>query len=347
MKRHNLQEELHGIWNRRHLALLTLTAVFLTAAVTTSHASALYILTDADDTAIVLDSAAKLPDLSSQIVNVTTGGKGYDVTLAAKQSVTVHRNGETQTVQSRNESVSRLLERIGIVPSPLETVAVDLSGSGVEITVEEEIIYYDRVVEEVTFDTVRIANPEMKKGTEKVVQEGADGVRTSIYEVVFSNGRELSRQFVEELDSTAVDQIVEYGTAEEQTVSSVMSNNKSAISNVSKNGDGSGTLTLADGTTLNFSAAKSMTATAYTAGHGGVDYCTATGTTVRVGTVAVDKSVIPLGTKLFIVTTDGLVYGTAVAEDTGVRGNKVDLYFDTYQQCISFGRRSCTVYILE
>ena len=347
MKRHNLQEKLHGIWNRRHLALLTLTAVFLTAAVTTSHASALYILTDADDTAIVLDSAAKLPDLSSQIVNVTTGGKGYDVTLATKQTVTVHRNGETQTVQSRNESVSRLLERIGIVPSPLETVAVDLSGSGVEITVEEEIIYYDRVVEEVTFDTVRIANPEMKKGTEKVVQEGADGVRTSIYEVVFSNGRELSRQFVEELDSTAVDQIVEYGTAEEQTVSSVMSNNKSAISNVSKNGDGSGILTLADGTTLNFSAAKSMTATAYTAGHGGVDYCTATGTTVRVGTVAVDKSVIPLGTKLFIVTTDGLVYGTAVAEDTGVRGNKVDLYFDTYQQCISFGRRSCTVYILE
>ena len=347
MKRHNLQEKLHGIWNRRHLALLTLTAVFLTAAVTTSHASALYILTDADDTAIVLDSAAKLPDLSSQIVNVTTGGKGYDVTLAAKQTVTVHRNGETQTVQSRNESVSRLLERIGIVPSPLETVAVDLSGSGVEITVEEEIIYYDRVVEEVTFDTVRIANPEMKKGTEKVVQEGADGVRTSIYEVVFSNGRELSRQFVEELDSTAVDQIVEYGTAEEQTASSVMSNNKSAISNVSKNGDGSGTLTLADGTTLNFSAVKSMTATAYTAGHGGVDYCTATGTTVRVGTVAVDKSVIPLGTKLFIVTTDGLVYGTAVAEDTGVRGNKVDLYFDTYQQCISFGRRSCTVYILE
>ena len=307
MKRHNLQEKLHGIWNRRHLALLTLTAVFLTAAVTTSHASALYILTDADDTAIVLDSAAKLPDLSSQIVNVTTGGKGYDVTLAAKQTVTVHRNGETQTVQSRNESVSRLLERIGIVPSPLETVAVDLSGSGVEITVEEEIIYYDRVVEEVTFDTVRIANPEMKKGTEKVVQEGADGVRTSIYEVVFSNGRELSRQFVEELDSTAVDQIVEYGTAEEQTVSSVMSNNKSAISNVSKNGDGSGTLTLADGTTLNFSAAKSMTATAYTAGHGGVDYCTATGTTVRVGTVAVDKSVIPLGTKLFIVTTDGQI----------------------------------------
>ena len=342
MKHHNLQEKLHGIWNRKHLALLTLMAVLLTTAAATDHAAALYILTGADDTAIVLDGKTAVPDLSSQMVFVTTGGKGYDVTLAAGQTVTVRRNGETQTVKSRKESISRLLERMDIVPSPLETVAVNLAGPGVEITVEEEIIYYDRIVEQVTFDTVRVANPEMKKGTEQVVQEGANGVRTSIYEVVFSNGQELSRQFVEEVDSTAVDQIVEYGTAADATV-----NSKSTISSVSKNSDGSGTLTLADGSTLDFSAAKSMTATAYTAGYGGADYYTATGTSVRVGTVAVDKRVIPLGTKLYIVTNDGIVYGTAVAEDTGVKGDKIDLYFDTYQQCINFGRRGCTVYILK
>ena len=116
----------------------------------------------------------------------------------------------------------------------------------------------------------------------------------------------------------------------------------------SKNADGSGTLTLTDGTTLNFSGVKSMTATAYTAGHGGADYTTATGTLVKVGTVAVDKNVIPLGTKMYIVAADGsVVYGTAVAADTGVRGNIVDLYYDTYQQCINFGRRTCNVYILE
>ena len=342
MKHHNLQEKLHGIWNRKHLALLTLMAVLLTAAAATNRAAALYILTGADDAAIVLDDKATVPDLSSQMVFVTTGGKGYDVTLAAGQTVTVRRNGETQTVKSRKESISRLLERMDIVPSPLETVAVNLAGPGVEITVEEEIIYYDRIVEQVTFDTVRVANPEMKKGTEQVVQKGANGVRTSIYEVVFSNGQELSRQFVEEVDSTAVDQIVEYGTAADATV-----NSKSTISSVSKNSDGSGTLTLADGSTLDFSAAKSMTATAYTAGYGGADYYTATGTSVRVGTVAVDKRVIPLGTKLYIVTNDGIVYGTAVAEDTGVKGDKIDLYFDTYQQCINFGRRGCTVYILK
>ena len=38
---------------------------------------------------------------------------------------------------------------------------------------------------------------------------------------------------------------------------------------------------------------------------------------------------------------------TAVAEDTGVRGNIIDLYYDTYQQCINFGRRTCNVYILK
>ena len=124
-------------------------------------------------------------------------------------------------------------------------------------------------------------------------------------------------------------------------------NTQDQLVSVQKNADGSGTLVFQSGATLPFSSAKSMTATAYTAGHGGADTVTATGTVVRMGTVAVDKRVIPLGTKMYIVTNDGLVYGMAVAEDTGVRGNTVDLYYDTYQQCINFGRRSCTVYILE
>ena len=132
--------------------------------------------------------------------------------------------------------------------------------------------------EPAAYETVRVANPSLPKGTEKVVQEGADGVRTSIYEVVWSGGQEISRQFVEELESTAVNEVVEYGTAVAST--------RAGIASVSKNADGSGTLTLTDGSTLNFSSVKSMTATAYTAGHGGADYTTATGTFVKVGTVA-------------------------------------------------------------
>lgn len=109
----------------------------------------------------------------------------------------------------------------------------------------------------------------------------------------------------------------------------------------------SGVLTLPSGETLRFSKSVSMTATAYTTGYDGVGTVTASGTTVHVGVVAVDPKVIPLGTRLYIVANGGVIYGKAVAEDTGVRGSCVDLYMDSYRQCIEFGRRSCMVYILE
>lgn len=347
MNTQNLRKKTHERRARRHMFLFSLTVAALSCVAATGWADALFILTGAEDTAIVLNGSAEVPDLSSQMVHVTSGAKGYDVTLASGKAVTVRHGGDVYTAKSKKETVSALLKRLGIAPSPLETIAVDLSGPDVVLTVAEDITYYDKVTEDVAFETVRVANPEMEKGEETVVQEGKDGVRTSIYEVVWSNGEEISRQFVEELDSTAVDQIVEYGTAVAASPDTAAVSDSSAIASVTKNADGSGTLTLQSGATLNFSAVKSMTATAYTAGHGGADYTTATGTFVRVGTVAVDKKVIPLGTKMYIVTNDGVVYGTAVAEDTGVKGNKVDLYYETYQQCINFGRRSCTVYILK
>ena len=49
----------------------------------------------------------------------------------------------------------------------------------------------------------------------------------------------------------------------------------------------------------------------HTAGHGGADYTTATGTFVRVGTVAVDKSVIPLGTRMLNPLTGAKAQGAA------------------------------------
>lgn len=77
-------------------------------------------------------------------------------------------------------------------------------------------------------------------------------------------------------------------------------------------------------------------------------YClttpTATGTIPAVGTVAVDPEVIPLYTKLYVVG-----YGDAVALDTGgdIKGNRIDLWFATEQEAISFGRRTVTVIIKE
>lgn len=339
----NRQKKLHDFWRRRGLFVTGLAMTFFVSWAAMGHADALYIFTGVDDAAIVLDdSTDEVPDLSSQLVYVSTSSQGYDVTLAAGQTVTIHHQGSIISAQTRKETISSLLGRLHIEPAPLEMVAVDLSGPGVELTIADSLTYYDKVRETVAYETVRVANPELPKGTERVVQAGSNGERTAIYEVIWSGGEQIARHFVEEVDSTAVNEIIEYGTAS----TAVTADDR--IASVQKNADGSGTLVFTSGATLNFSGAKSMTATAYTSGHGGADNCTATGTAVRKGVVAVDKSVIPLGTKMYIVSSDGsVVYGMATAEDTGVRGNKVDLYYDTYQQCINFGRRSCTVYILE
>jgi 3D (Asp-Asp-Asp) domain-containing protein len=67
---------------------------------------------------------------------------------------------------------------------------------------------------------------------------------------------------------------------------------------------------------------------------------TATGLPVGWGVVAVDPSVIPLGTRL---TIPG--YGDAVAADVGsaVRGAEIDLWFPTLAQARAWGRRTVTV----
>lgn len=330
------------------------------------HVSALYILTGGEeDSPVVWKEGSQSQEISSRLVHLSGGQQGYDLTLSPSQSVTITHEGETVAANaraSRDETVSDLLKRLHINPSPLEMVAVDLSGDKVALTVASELTYYEEITEDASFETYRVANPSLFEDEERVIQEGKDGVRTSIYEVTWSSGEELSRQFVEDVDSTVVDKIIEYGTAprpveppEEPETPKADSPAKStpkatnqAIAGVSKNADGSGILTLADGTTLEFSSVRSMTATAYTAGYDGAGYVTASGTPVRVGAVAVDRRVIPLGTRMYIVTADGsITYGMAVAEDTGVRGNIVDLYYDTNSQCIRFGRRACTVYILK
>ena len=339
-------KRLKGKPAHRPLALATLTTLLLCSLLVTGKADALYILTGADDSAIVLDDSAvrtESMDFSSRLVLVGTNNSGQpELTLGAGQTVTISYEGAELTVTSRHETMSALLNRVHIVPGPLEMVGVDVSGPNIEVTVSSDLTFYDKVVEADAYEEVRRANPNMAKGTEQVTQAGRNGTKTSTYEVIYANGELVSRQLVEESEGTAVDQITEYGTK----VSSVSASDR--ISQVSASGDGGGYLTFASGDTMRYQKVLSMTGTAYTQGYGGVGTRTATGTTVRKGTVAVDPKVIPLGSRLYVVTANGsVVYGMAVAEDTGVRGNHIDLYHDTYNQCINFGRRACTVYVLD
>ena len=87
-----------------------------------------------------------------------------------------------------------------------------------------------------------------------------------------------------------------------------------------------------------------VSATAYSAFDPGNGNRTATGTPVRRGVIAVDPSVIPLGTRVFIPG-----YGEAVAEDIGhaISGNRIDIAFDTHAEALMFGRQELEIFIME
>lgn len=98
------------------------------------------------------------------------------------------------------------------------------------------------------------------------------------------------------------------------------------------------------------SAVKTLTveATAYTALDGGGSGVTAAGIDLvanpNAKVIAVDPSVIPLGTKVYV---EG--YGEAIAGDTGgaIKGNKIDVYVQTKSEAYAWGRKQVTVQILE
>ncbi len=87
-----------------------------------------------------------------------------------------------------------------------------------------------------------------------------------------------------------------------------------------------------------------VSATGYSAYDPGNSPYTAMGTPVRYGVIAVDPSVIPLGSRVYIPG-----YGVAVAEDTGgaIQGNRIDVAFDSHEQALEFGRQNFEVYLMD
>ncbi|MBP2642888.1 MAG: hypothetical protein H6Q67_775 [Firmicutes bacterium] len=97
----------------------------------------------------------------------------------------------------------------------------------------------------------------------------------------------------------------------------------------------------------NWKKMLNLTATAYGPGiqdNGKWNNLTYVGTTVRKGVVAVDPKIIPMGTKLWV---EG--YGQAVAEDQGsaIKGNRIDLAFNSRQEALDYGIKNVNVYVLE
>lgn len=317
---------------------LAATAVF--PASVKLEASAMYLITN--DTYVSVDHPDVDVFLTDANAELISHKDGKDLLLNAGLSISILYNGETITTVSSTESVRELLQRMRIYPSPLEMVALSFVDNTLTIEIASEFVFFEHLSTPIASDVIYQYIDDKPDWYEEVIQPGSEGVYTETYEIIFQDGVETGRQLIEVTEIAPVPTIVAKGTLEN------FANNDDVVTSIITNEDGSGVLVLENGRTVTFREARTMKGTAYNCNEPGLGTITYSGTTVHWGVVAVDKRVIPLGTKMYIVSNDGyLVYGFAIAEDTGVRGEHVDLYMDSWDDMINFGIRNCTVYILD
>ncbi len=238
-------------------------------------------------------------------------------------------------IRSIHNTVAEILDEQGVVLGDKDFTYPQLdtrisSGENIQVFKVREVV--ETVENSVPFESIVNKNNKLDIGNVKIVQEGKDGLVKAYYKKEYINGELISSEKInEEMLIDPISNIVEKGT-------------KDLI--VTSRGDTS------------FRKSITMTATAYDLSYestgknpGDKHYgLTASGTMARPGVVAVDPKVIPLGTKLYIQSLDGTKdYGFAIAEDTGgaIKGNKIDLFFESSEQVYKFGRRKVKVYILK
>ena len=183
---------------------------------------------------------------------------------------------------------------------------------------------------EIPYSTEKIVDDNMyKDDKEKVVVAGKPGIKEVTTEVTTEDGNVIATSVIgERVIEEPINEKIAYGT-KEKVVPTV---------NIPSRGGN-----------VPYKSKLTMKSTAYSSSDKGVTGITASGMKATrdpngTSTVAVDPRVIPLGTKLYI---EG--YGYAIACDTGsaIKGNKLDVYFNSVNECYSWGVRNVDVYILE
>ena len=278
------------------------------------------------DPLVVAQNSMLVPE-EDDLFEVSGSGRVIDIRMFRKFPVSVSADGETTEVWTYGTNVRELFLLAGVEVGekdvanyPFEqkierTAELSLTRWRSERVVTEEVIPYSVQRMGLGSGTANVRYTKGKNGLKRVVLEkeylGDELVGTTVV------SEEIIRKPV---DSVAV--VLEGGT---------LSTSRSA--------------------TTRYSYVLDMLATAYTYGENGPwGNVTATGKPVQVGRVAVDPKVIPLGSRLYITYPNGNVcYGFAVAEDTGgaIKGNRIDLFFETRDEVYSFGRRNVKVYVLD
>lgn len=261
---------------------------------------------------------------------------GARLVIRKGRKFTLNIDGNMEIITTTKKTVSEAFEEAGIsigasdrVEPPIDTnVEPDMTVNVFRVL--NETITVDS---EIPFETVEVPNSSLAKGKTAVKVRGANGLKRTVYSVTTEDGVEIKRQIISET------------TLRQPTKRVISVGTKAAATKKS----GSKKVVTKAGQTLNYSKKFTVSASAYTASAGKK---TASGRVAQYGVIAVDPKVIPLGTKLYVESTDdgkSWQYGYCIAGDTGgaIKGNKIDLFFNSRNECLQFGRRSAIVYVLN
>ncbi len=272
-----------------------------------------------------------------------------ELVIYEAKPITINVDGETNTVKSIAQTVGELLKEQNIVLDNDDEVVPSLDTELTKDMVIDvlRVEYVMREAEEkIAYETEAIKSALYALGTTKVTQKGVEGTKTVVYKDKVVNGEvQSSTATSETVTKEPVKQITTVGTF---VNTSGLGNGK-----IEKNGKPISEIALPS--KYSIGANNVPTEYKYTISGRAAAYCipggtTSTGKKAKPGYIAVNPKQIPYGTEMWIVSNDGVVYGYAIAADTGgfVKHGyfTCDLFMNTEEQCIQWGDRGVTIYVL-
>jgi len=264
---------------------------------------------------------------------------GSNTAFAYTKTVIINLDGVPRMINTDKETVGDLMKTLDDVVSAdyvlqgdidkntelTKNMVIDLTSITEKKITKKETIAYDTEIRE---------NPDLEEGKENVLQEGENGELSIITKENYSGAELISSEVVEELvTKEAKNKIIERGTKKKEIPIPVVELKKEKQP-----------ASVTASTVTNNSTSLNVVATGYTPGDPGCTGITYTGTKASRGTIAVDPKVIPFGTKLYIPG-----YGYGVAADTGgaIKGNKIDLCYESRTEALNWGIKNITVYIVR
>lgn len=256
------------------------------------------------------------PALDSPVSNHET------VEIVSPKTITVDYEGNVKHAWTFAHTVGQFLkgERISLKPSDRVNVSTksELS-NGEAIEIHSVISKTTTATQEIPFQTIRRSTADLLAGHQRNVTHGVKGLLKIQTTRVYRDGHKIAQHVTKKVVRNPVDAVVEIGTAQPAPEHVLATRGSVPDPGLIKE-------------------SLTVLATAYVAGG-----TTATGLPAEPGVIAVDPSVIPLGSRLYI---PGI--GTVIAADTGgaIQGDHIDICMSSDTAARDWGARTITVYLL-